>query len=86
MKIGKIESVFEIKNFETFQEWFNDYKENIIDPYSENIYPDTPESRSMINSMIKEINRTIHDKWIEYGCGIPEIKNVIITNTVTGAN
>ncbi|MCK5600674.1 hypothetical protein KAR91_02325 [Candidatus Pacearchaeota archaeon] len=79
MKIGGIENIFEIKNFETFQEWLEVYKKEIIDPYSEHHYPDTIDGRSMVNSIVTEINKTIHEKWVSFGCDMPEIKTVITT-------
>jgi len=77
MKVGTIGAEFELKNFSSFKEWFEDYKKEIIIPYSEHHYPDTVEGRSMVNAIVAEINKTIHEKWISFGCDIPEIKNVI---------
>lgn len=82
MKIGTIEASFSIDNFSTFKEWYDKYEKEIIIPYSEHIYPDTAESRSMINSIIAEMNKTIHEKWIYFGCNMPEITHVEINYNV----
>ena len=77
MKIGTIKAQFEIENFKSFEEWLKKYKKDVIDMYADTNFPDTVDGRSMVNSIVAEINKTIHEKWLSFGCDIPEIKNVI---------